>query len=74
MAEFFNDRMSYRIIRGHWCDIIVHNTHAPTENSDGKKNNFCEELRRVLDQVTKYYMEILLGDFNGKQGEKIILN
>jgi hypothetical protein len=30
-VEFVSDRMSYIILRGHWC-IIVLNVHAPTEN------------------------------------------
>jgi hypothetical protein len=31
-AEFVSDRMSYIILRGRRCDIIVLNVHAPTEN------------------------------------------
>jgi hypothetical protein len=27
--EFVSDRMSYIILRGRWCDIIVLNVHAP---------------------------------------------
>jgi hypothetical protein len=30
-AEFVSDRMSYIILRGRWCRIIVLNVHAPTE-------------------------------------------
>jgi hypothetical protein len=29
--EFISGRMSYIILRGRWCDIIVLNVHAPTE-------------------------------------------
>jgi hypothetical protein len=29
--EFFSDRMLYIIIRGRWCDTIVLNVHAPTD-------------------------------------------
>jgi hypothetical protein len=29
-VEFVSDRMSYIILRGRWCDIIVLNVHAPT--------------------------------------------
>jgi hypothetical protein len=28
--EFVSDRMSYIILRGRWCHIIVLNVHAPT--------------------------------------------
>jgi hypothetical protein len=28
-VEFVSDRMSYMILRGRWCNIIVLNVHAP---------------------------------------------
>jgi hypothetical protein len=31
MIEFVGHRMSYIILKGRWCDIIVLNVHAPTE-------------------------------------------
>jgi hypothetical protein len=31
-VEFVSDRMSYIILRGRWCNIIVLNVHAPTED------------------------------------------
>jgi hypothetical protein len=30
-VEFVNDRMSYIILRGRWCHIVL-NVHAPTED------------------------------------------
>jgi hypothetical protein len=37
-VEFVSDRMSYIVLRGRWCNIIVLNAHAPTEvkGSDSK--------------------------------------
>jgi hypothetical protein len=32
-VEFVSDRMSYIILRGRWCHIIVLNVHAPTEDN-----------------------------------------
>jgi hypothetical protein len=32
-VEFSSDRMSYILLRGHWCDIIVLNVHVPTEDN-----------------------------------------
>jgi hypothetical protein len=29
---FISDRMSYIILRGRWCNIIMLNVHAPTED------------------------------------------
>jgi hypothetical protein len=31
-VEFVSDRMSYMILKGRWCNIIVLNVHAPTED------------------------------------------
>jgi exonuclease III len=48
-ADFVSDRMSYIILRGRWCNIIVLNVHAPTEDKvDDMKDRFCEELNRYL--------------------------
>jgi hypothetical protein len=33
-VEFVSDRMSYIILRGRWCHIIVLNVHAPTEDKN----------------------------------------
>jgi hypothetical protein len=40
-VEFVSDRMSYVILRGRWCNIIVQNVHAPTEDkNDDIKDRF----------------------------------
>jgi exonuclease III len=65
--------MSYIILRGRWCHIIVLNVHAPTEDTtDDVKDSFYEELERVFDKFRKYRMKILLGDFNAKVGREDI--
>ena len=44
-VEFVNDRMSYIILSGCWCNIIVPNVQAPSEEkSDDSKDSFYEEL------------------------------
>jgi hypothetical protein len=66
-VEFVDDRMSYMILRGRWCDIIVLNVHAQTEDKcDDTKDSFYEELEGIFDQFPKYHMKILFGDFNAK--------
>jgi hypothetical protein len=41
-VEFISDRMSYIILRGRWCNIIVLNVHAPCEDKgDDVKDSFC---------------------------------
>jgi exonuclease III len=70
--EFVSDRMSYIILRGRWCHIIVLNVHASTEDKiDDVKGSFYEELERVFDRFPKYHMKILSG-FNAKIGREDI--
>ena len=59
--------MSYIVLRGRWCNVIVLNMHAPSEEkSDESKDSFYEELKQVFDNFCKYHMKIMLGDFNAK--------
>jgi hypothetical protein len=70
-VEFVSDRMSYIILRGHWCHIVVLNVHAQIEDKiDDVKDIFYEELERVFNKFPKYRMKILLGDFNAKVGRE----
>jgi hypothetical protein len=72
-VEFISGRMSYTILRGRWCNIIVLNVHAPCEDKgDDVKDSFCEELGRVFDQFPRCDMKILLGDFNVEIGRENI--
>jgi hypothetical protein len=59
-VEFISDRVSYIILRGRWCNIILFNVHAPCiDKGDVVKDSF-------------YDMKILLGDFNAKVGRENI--
>jgi hypothetical protein len=52
--EFVSDRMSYIILRGRWCDIIVLNVHAPREyKNDDVKDRFYEGLEQVFEKSFK---------------------
>jgi hypothetical protein len=48
-VEFIRDKMSYIILKDHWCDIIVLNVHVPTEDKDDIKDSFYKELEQVFD-------------------------
>ena len=51
-------------LKGQWCDIIVQNVHALSEDKDGDiKDSFYEEIERLFNHI-----KILLGDFNVKVG------
>jgi hypothetical protein len=72
-VEFISDRMSYIILRGCWCSIIVLNVHNLCEDKSGVvKDSFYKKLGYVFDQVRRYSMKILLGDFIGKVGREDI--
>jgi hypothetical protein len=65
--------MSYIILRGGWCNIIVLNVHAPCKDKgDDVKDSLHGELVRVFYQYPRYDMKILLGDFNAKVGREDI--
>jgi hypothetical protein len=68
-VEFVSDRMSYVILRGRWCSIIVLNVHAPCEDKGvDVKDSFYEEVGRDFYQFPRYDMKNLLDDFNAKVG------
>ena len=73
-VDFISDRVFVCItLKGRWCDIIVLNVHAPTEDRDDDiKYSFYEEIERLFDQLPVYHMKILLRDFNAKVGRENI--
>ena len=72
-VEFVSDMVSYIVLRGRWCNIIVLNMHAPCEDkSDDSKDSFYKELEQGFDHFPRYNMKILLGDLNPKVGRENI--
>ena len=67
-VQFVSDRVSYIVLRGCWCNIIVLNVHAPSEEkSDDSKVSFYEELEQFFFyHFPKYHIKILFGDLNAK--------
>jgi len=48
-VQLISDRVSYTVLRGRWCNIIVLNMHATSEEkSDDSKDSFYEELEQVF--------------------------
>jgi len=48
-VEFVSDRVSYIVLRGRWCNVIVLNVYATSEEkSDDSKHRFYEELDQVF--------------------------
>jgi len=53
-VEFVSDRLSYIVLRVRWCNIMVLNVHAPSEEKrDEEKDGFYEELEQVFDHFPK---------------------
>jgi exonuclease III len=72
-AEFVSDRMSCIILRGRWCDNLILNVHAPTEDKiDDPKDRFYKELVHIFDKFPKYNTTILLGHIISKVGREDI--
>jgi hypothetical protein len=54
--EFFSDKRLYVILRSRWCNVIVPNVHAPTEDkTDYVKDSFYLELERVFVKFSPYH-------------------
>jgi hypothetical protein len=71
--DFVSDRMSCMALKGHWCNIVVLNRHEKTEEkSDDSKDTFYEKFEQDFDHFPKYYVKILLRDFNAKMGRENI--
>jgi len=43
-----SDRMSYTVLRVHWCNIVLNVHAASEEKSDDSKDGFYEELEQVF--------------------------
>jgi hypothetical protein len=72
---FVSDRMSYKLLRGRWCYIIVLNANAPSEDKTYVvKGSSYHELKHVFNKFPKYYTKILLGDFYAEVGREDFLN
>jgi hydroxypyruvate isomerase len=66
-VELVSHRISYIILRGRWCCIVVLNVQAPTEDKTGDmKDRFYDELESASDKFPKYHVKIILEDFNTK--------
>jgi hypothetical protein len=66
--------MSYIVLRGHWCNIIVLNFHAPSEEKTYNwKDSSYEELEHFFFyHFPKYLMKVLWRDFHAKLGREDI--
>jgi hypothetical protein len=57
--DFVSDRMSYIVLRGRWCNIVLSVSVPSEEKNGGSKYSFYEDLEQVFLHFTKYHMNIL---------------
>ena len=64
--------MSYISLSCRWCNINFLNVDEPCEEKSDDTDSYYVELQLVFDHFHKYYMKILLGEFNSKVGRENI--
>jgi exonuclease III len=70
-VESVSDRMLHITLKGRWCDIIVLNVSAPTEDKDDViKDSFYKKLEQVFQQFPRDHIKIFMGDFSAKVGRE----
>ena len=48
-VEFVSDRVSYVVLRCRWCNIVVLNEHASSEEKrNDSKGSFYEEIEQIF--------------------------
>ena len=59
-VEFVSDRMSHIVLRVRWCNIIVLNVHAPSEEkSDDLNGGFFLGIRADFDVLLTVHFSII---------------
>ena len=67
--------MLYIVLIGRWCNIVVLNVQAVSEErSNDAKDSFYEEPDYIFYHFPTYHTKILLLDFNAQGGEIIFSN
>ena len=74
-VEFLGARMSYIVLRGRWCNVVVLNTHAPIEDkSDDTKDSLGKELQQVFHHFLIYHTKFCLDILKQNLGKRILSN
>ena len=69
--EAVNDRICRIRIKGRYSNVTIISTHAPTEEKEEyKKEEFYDRLEEIYNNVQKYDIILIMGDFNAKIGKE----
>jgi hypothetical protein len=68
--ETIGERLCKLRFKGRFRNITMLSAHAATEEKDTEKEEFYDILSKTSDQIPKYDMFIILGDFTGNTGKE----
>ncbi|KAF0753759.1 craniofacial development protein 2-like [Aphis craccivora] len=72
--EPINDRICYIVLTEKTFDTVIVNCYAPTETADCElKDLFYDDLDRVLENIPRESIKIVVGDFNAQVGWENII-
>lgn len=65
-----NQRLLYVRLNSRYAKVSIVSANAPIDNADEEaKDNFYSSLQRVLDEIPRHDITLLMGDFNARVGQ-----
>jgi hypothetical protein len=65
-VEYVSERLSYILLTVHWYKVIPKTYASGEDKTDYTNNTFSEELECIFNNLHKYHLKILFGDFKGQ--------
>lgn len=68
----YSERIIVITLKCKWFNLSIVNVYAPTEDKeDNEKDLFYSEVQKVIDEVPKHNILMVVGDMNAKVGREI---
>jgi len=65
--EFVSDTVSYIVLRGRWCDVIVLKARSLIKDKNHhSKSGFCEESEQEFIHFPQCHMQTMFGDLSAR--------